>query len=274
MRFLKPFFKFYINSSIHVALAVASLLGLTFLKSEIAIDFNLFVFVFLASITGYNFVKYAPVAKLHHRGLTQQLQIIQIFSFFCFIGLMISCFYVSFQVIYLGFVLGIINLMYAIPLYKSNLREVPLLKVFLIALIWAVVTVVFPFIYDENSRNFNEKWTFELIERFFLVVLLMVPFEIRDYPYDKKYLETIVSTLGLTNTKLFSIILIIGLFTLRLLIFDFNNILFYVLVYLSLSYVILVSKLHQKPYFASFWVEALPIFWLILAFLMFKELIY
>ncbi len=274
MQILKAFFRFYISSSIHVALSVVSLLSLTYLKFEVSPDFNLYIFVFLACITGYNFVKYAPVARLHHRSLTQQLRIIQLFSLLCFLGLVVNSLFVGIEVIYFSTVLGLLNLLYAVPVYKRNLREVPLLKVFLIATIWSSVTVVFPFLEENRTEAFDVYWSFELVERFFIVVLLMVPFEVRDYPYDKAYLKTIVSSLGLIRTKILSMIVIIGLLLIRWLIFEPDEILFYVLLYLSLSYVIIISRLNQKAYFSSFWVEGLPVFWLILAFIFFSDIFY
>jgi hypothetical protein len=265
----KSLFRFYINSSIHVAFAILSLLILTFLRFEIKIDLILLLFVFLASVTGYNFVKYAPVAKLHHKSLTQRLQIIQLFSLCCFIGLLVVCFFVKTEIIAISIALGFINLIYAVPLPKKSLREIPLLKVFIIAIIWAIVTVIFPFLYIDTLSPFNELWVFEIIERFFLVVLLMVPFEIRDYQYDKSYLKTIVMVMGIRQTKLFAISLIVLFFSIRILVgLEIQDIVFYSLLYLSLGIFISISSFHQKPYFASFWVESLPIFWMLTYILM------
>ena len=87
MRFLKRVLDFYINSSIHVALAVVCLTLITLSKFNILIDNNLLLFVFFATITGYNFVKYFGIAKFHHRRLASWLKAIQIFSFFCFLAL-------------------------------------------------------------------------------------------------------------------------------------------------------------------------------------------
>lgn len=263
MRYVKVVFKFYITSSIHVALSVVSLSIISFLKFNIEIDYALIAFIFLATITGYNFVKYAPVAKLHHRSLTHHLRIIQVFSLICFFALLVSCFYLKVEVFLLSIILGLFNLFYAIPLTNRNLREIPLIKIFIIASIWTIVTVILPFFYAEANTSFNQQWQIESAERFLMVCLLMVPFEIRDYPFDKTYLKTIMSVFGLRTLKVISVLLIIVLLSLRLWLSEGDSYLFYIIMYFSLAICILASKTKQKAYFASFWVEALPIFWLL-----------
>lgn len=78
MSVIRQVFRFYINSSIHVALAVCAFTASTYEILNLPFAENLLFFVF-GTITGYNFVKYAGIAQLHHRSLTSTLQIIQIF---------------------------------------------------------------------------------------------------------------------------------------------------------------------------------------------------
>src|SRR6056300_280750 len=87
---LKKLLNFYINSSIHVALSVYSLTWLSLIEFYLSYDENILYFVFYATITGYNFVKYFGIAKFHHRSLTNWLKTIQVFSFFCFL---LMCYY-------------------------------------------------------------------------------------------------------------------------------------------------------------------------------------
>ena len=82
MNFFKIIFNFYINASIHVGFTVYAFVRITEQYFGLSYNGNLNYFIFFGTITGYNFVKYASVAKLHHRRLTKNLKIIQIFSFF------------------------------------------------------------------------------------------------------------------------------------------------------------------------------------------------
>jgi hypothetical protein len=247
-----------------VALAVVALLVFTCLQFKITFDYGLKSFVFFGSVTGYNFVKYAPVAKLHHRSLTNQLRQIQIFSFCCFLGLCVSAFFVNYKVLFVCGVLGLLTLLYAIPIQNKNLRETSVLKVFIIALIWATVSFVLPFL-QENAlaNNINSMWWFNYTERFIWILLLMIPFEIRDVRFDETYLKTLVSIFGIPKIKMISVLVLIALATHKYFGNSYQHNLTYIIIYMSLTGFILASKKVQKPYFASFWVEALPIFWVI-----------
>ena len=92
MTYLRTLFDFYINASIHVALSVYALTRVTEIYFDIPYDENLNYFIFYGTITGYNFIKYAGVAKVYHMSLTKRLRLIQIFSLICFCLL---CYYGS-----------------------------------------------------------------------------------------------------------------------------------------------------------------------------------
>ena len=79
MKLLSSVFSFYINSSIHVAFAVLAFVGISMLEYDLEIPNALWVFIFFGTITGYNFVKYAKIAGLRHRQLTNSLRTIQVF---------------------------------------------------------------------------------------------------------------------------------------------------------------------------------------------------
>jgi len=80
MGFVKLLLNFYVNSSIHVALAVYSLVRITESYFQLSYNENLDYFIFYATITGYNFIKYAGVAKFYHRSLTKSMRLIQVFN--------------------------------------------------------------------------------------------------------------------------------------------------------------------------------------------------
>ena len=107
MKLFSHIFAFYINSSIHVALAVVSLLAITILEYGLTISWELWSFVFLGSLTGYNFVKYAKVAGLHHRSLTNSLKTIQVFSAISFIALAFIAFRLPINVLLIAAAFGL-----------------------------------------------------------------------------------------------------------------------------------------------------------------------
>lgn len=272
MKLLQGVFAFYINSSIHVALAVISLLAITVLEYRLQIPKELWAFVFLGTLTGYNFVKYAEVAGLHHHRLTQSLRAIQVFSAVCFVMLGFIAFRLSFDVLIITTAFGLATFFYAVPFVRSkNLRNFAGIKIFVVAFVWAGVTVILPFVASEMTITADVLLTF--FQRIFIVVALILPFEIRDVPYDGLNLKTLPQLLGVRNTKLLGEAVL-----LFCLVFEFFKVDFEVayivslLVFCSvLGWLLVISKRGQNRYFSSFWVESLPIFWL-LVFILFEML--
>lgn len=270
MKPLFGLFAFYINSSIHVALAVLALLGITVKEYNLSVPFALWTFVFFGVITGYNFVKYAKVAKLHHRSLTNSLKTIQVFSAFSFILLCVSALNLPIRALLITAAFGLATFFYAVPFIRSkNLRNLSGLKIFVVAFVWAGVTVILPFVASEIDISGDVLLTF--FQRILLVVALILPFEIRDVAYDSLNLKTLPQQLGVWNTKMLGetvLLLCIGVeffkvdswapYIASLLIFC-----------IVLGWLIMLSKVDQRRYFASFWVEGLPIFWFIL-FILFE----
>ncbi|MDO5985955.1 hypothetical protein Q4Q39_00940 [Flavivirga amylovorans] len=275
MKFIKQLFNFYLNSSIHVALSVFSLTWITLIEFDIKYDENILYFVFYASITGYNFVKYFGIAKFHHRSLASWLKLIQIFSFFSFL---LMCYYAlklsSVTLICVGG-FAVITFLYAIPFLpkrffldkQHNLRSIGGLKIYLIALIWAGVTVLLPLI--NNYYYIDTDVILTTIQRYLFIIVLMLPFEIRDLRYDSLKLSTIPQKIGIKLTKIIGSILLLLFFFLDLFKSEINDIQIIILIVITLVTLVLLvfSKMKQGKNYSAFWVEGVPIIWLILLLL-------
>ena len=269
---LKQILNFYINSSIHVALAVFSLSYITFLEFNISYDNSVLYFIFYASITGYNFVKYFEVTKFHHRSLSTWLKLIQIFSLLCFV---LMCYY-SFRLekitMFYITVFAVLTFLYTIPFIpkrkllnkQSNLRNIGGLKVFLIAFVWTGVTVFIPLL--NNHLSIDKGVIIESVQRFLIVIMLMLPFEIRDLQFDSLKLYTIPQNLGIKGTKILGVFIGLLMFVLEFLKTDepINQIIVLLIIILLTLSLILFSKEKQGRYYAAFWVEGIPILWLLL----------
>ena len=268
MMFLKQLFNFYINSSIHVALSVFSLTWITLLTLNLSYSESALYFVFYASITGYNFVKYFGIAKFHHRRLANWLKLIQILSFICFF---LMCYYAA-QLTLKTYVFivsfAVLTLLYAIPLYpirhNNTLRSISGLKVYVIAIVWAGVTVFIPLI--NSDFNINTDIVLLGIQRFLYVLVLMLPFEIRDLKFDNLELSTIPQRLGVKKSKTIGVLLLLVFLLLEFLKDEttVNSIIVLLIVSIITALFVIFSKVEQNKYYSSFWVEGLPILWLIL----------
>lgn len=272
MKLLRSVFAFYINSSIHVALAVLTLLAISVFEYNLTVQFELWIFIFLGALTGYNFVKYAKVAGLHHRSLTNSLKAIQVISGICFVLFTLIAFQLSLLTLLVTAGFGLATFFYAVPFVQSkNLRNLSGIKILVVAFVWAGVTVIVPIIASETNISGDVLLTF--FQRILIVVALILPFEIRDVPYDSLNLKTLPQQIGVRNTKLLGE----GLLLLCLVFEFFKNssevpyIISLLVFCVILGWLIAISKTEQTRYFASFLVEGLPIIWLLL-FVLFKQL--
>jgi len=269
MSALKRIFEFYINSSIHVALAVVSLVVITALEFNLQLPKPYWYFIFFGTITGYNFVKYAPIAGLHHRSLAKSLKTIQIFSFICFGGLLYFSWFLSIETLIATGAFGALTVLYAIPfLKKKSLRTIKGLKIFVVAMVWTGVTVLVPVLASEEPLTVDIAITF--IQRFLLVIVFIIPFEIRDLPYDDSVLGTLPQAIGVVGTN----VLITVLAGVTFIVEGFKDTVFIpyaislLFICLQASFAAFFAKKNQSKYYASFWVEGLPILWLVVFFLL------
>ena len=267
MRILKLVLDFYINASIHVALAVYAFVRITEIYFGLAYNEPLDYFIFYGTITGYNFVKFAGVAKLHHRSLTKDLKMIQIFSFFCFLAM---CYYgsqVAIKTLLCAIPLMLLTFLYAVPLlsgFQKNLRVISYLKIIVVAIVWAGFTLLLPIL--DAGRELSIIVVLYGVQRFLIIVTLILPFDIRDVKYDAISLQTIPKKIGLVLTKKLGLVLMLFAMVIEFMVSPQIQAKNGFLVFSFLVIIFLMrAKTDQSKYYSSFWVEALPIFfWLFL----------
>ncbi len=104
-------------------------------------------------------------------------------------GFLGSCFFVS-KITLLGFIpIGMLTLLYSFlifgkPKYQFGIRKIPLLKTILIATVWSASTSLLPvFQSDENFQFILLILVF--LERFFFILAIAIPFDIRDRQADQ-----------------------------------------------------------------------------------------
>ncbi|MEZ4811554.1 MAG: hypothetical protein R2819_14435 [Allomuricauda sp.] len=264
MRTLKFIFDFYLDASIHVSLAVISLAGITFYLLGIPWDFLLLGFIFFGSIVCYNFVKYGVeahkyliVSNAYHRG-------IQIFSFLSFGMAIYFLVQLGPKVWIVVALLGILSTLYAVPMLPNakNLRNLGGFKIYVVALVWTGFTVLLPVLDVDRPMTWDLGVLFA--QRFILVLILMLPFEIRDLRWDDESLKTLPQVIGPKRTQLLGLLLIAAFFLLTFLKDQVTNheILLRLVLVVFLALVFAFDQRRQPKYFASFWIEGIPVVWL------------
>ncbi|QBA64894.1 hypothetical protein [Muriicola soli] len=251
------------KASIHVSLAVVSFLYLTSCFLNIYIPKSLFFYVFFSTIPAYNFIKQSQ------KGENQFLRLVLVDKKTLWLSLFsLGCaIYFGLQ---LGFntllgisILALLVIFYTIPLFPSrkNLRHFGILKILIIGLVWTGTTVVLPVL--EVLENLDWDVWIESVQRFLVILVLMVPFEIRDLSVDSNEMMTIPQRLGIDKTRRAGILMSLIFLLLTFLKDDLFPFEVYGKALIATSLVALMLRLPKKQsrYFASFWVEALPIFW-------------
>ena len=264
MKLVKDVFQFYLRSSIHVGLAVLSLIWATSYFLNNIPGKALSIFVFCSTIATYNFIKYGVEAhkylilsNRYHRGI----------QFFSFLNLILALVYLGdlnrsaiVALVLVGLLIGV----YTIPIHPrlKNLRNYGIPKVLIVALVWTIITALLPML------QFKVDWEWDryidLIQRFLLILILMVPFEIRDLNVDPPELRTVPQRFGEITTKRIGYILSLVYFLLSFLKNQLHpaELLSQGLLVFLLVIVLLITRKRQSIYFAAFWVEGLPLFWI------------
>ena len=245
-------------------MAVAALVKLTFLKFEI-LGSNLYLYIsFLGTIIGYNFVKYVSFSNLYYGQLIKSRIGVKIVTGICIVLFIYFGYQISIDTLVYLLPFVLLTVLYAIPIFPNskNLRSVAGIKIFIIGTTWAGITVLVPVIYVEGTLGFD--MIIEVIQRFLFIVVMMLPFEIRDLKYDKRELKTIPQKIGITRTKVFGSILLVIFLSLT----AFKKELFFeeifsvvIITIISLLFLWATEK-KQSEYYCSFYVESIPIIWL------------
>lgn len=273
MEWLKKLFNFYLDANIHVALSVYALVQVTLMEYGLDYDQPISLALFFGTIVEYGFIKYASLAK-HYLFVKQKyLKLIQLFNFSC---VLIAMYYVSqlnLKTVFVAAALILVAFLYVVPSMttKKNLRNLKGIKAFVVSLTWSVSTVLLPLL--NNQVPITDAVLIDLVQRFLFILALMLPFEIRDLKFDEPDLRTIPQVLGINGSLFLGVILLVFFVVFGLLRPELNTNSLYVewgialLLLLALGF----TKENQSRYYASFFVEGIPIVWWIGLLLVYEK---
>ncbi|MBU2949520.1 hypothetical protein KO493_02280 [Tamlana agarivorans] len=224
-------------------------------------------FIFFAAISGYNFVKFFSDLKFYYPRLANRVKAIPVLTLFSV--LMTGFYMIQLQTKTVFIVSGfaVLTVLYSIPFLRNktqNLRHVEGLKVYIIAFVWMGVSVFLPVI--ESGHDITKEVLLMGLQRFAYVLVLMLPFEIRDLKYDPLNLKTIPQKIGVKKTKLLGVVLLVFMLVLEYFKAEASassGIALGIVLFVTGVFV-WRSKQEQAKYYCAFWVEALPVVWLIL----------
>lgn len=201
MRFLRTVFHWYIKASLHVSLALVCLVSFSERVLGVGIPGHYYLALFFGSVAAYNAIKYGLEPRKHSAVVPGGFRLLVFFSLG---SLLLGLYHLSFLPahVWWGFAsCGILAGMYALPVLPGfrNLRSIGLLKVFVVALVWTLASLWIPVRGTMDAGN----WDFQVegFQRMLWVLLLMLPFEVRDMEVDPPSLRTIPQRWGVRGTR-------------------------------------------------------------------------
>jgi hypothetical protein len=229
-------------------------------------------FTFWGTIVGYNFVKYEELARSKKLQMRNQLRGIALFSFFSFI--MVGYYFFLLErltqiiaVVFLG-----LTLLYTLPFFpnRNNARNWAGVKIYIVSFCWVGATVFLPLLNASVALTANIGIL--SFQRFILIFVLILIFEIIDLRHDNPNLRTVPQQIGVKNTKMLGFVLLVLFCGLELFNINGNfNIDFFKLklnldIAIALVIILFLALANEKrtKYYTSFWVESIPIVWWIL----------
>lgn len=265
---IKKAFNFYLAASIHVALATLALVVLTYHLGQIPFNTYLLLFVFTGTLWSYNFIKYYPLLICQKKYSTFLSAVIGV-SLIALLGAIFCFFKLNSTTQLASLFFGILTALYAVPIApnKKNLRNLAGVKVYIVSLCWAGVTLLLPLF--QAGVEVGTDSILKFIQRFMLTLILILIFEISDLKYDDFRLKTVPQTIGIRATKNVIYILCFLFYSLEFFkqAYYVNQYwITFVLVTILIGFTYYSSEKRSK-YYTLFWVEAVPIYWVFLSFL-------
>ena len=221
-------------------------------------NFEVVIFVFFSTFSSYTFQRIMQKRPRPFICLDKSKIITWIYHILVlisFLGSIYFCLEFQFKTLILIAVITAISIFY--PFY---LRSIPRLKVFIISLVWSIITVGLLVI--ENDIQLEWSILLELFSRFFFILAITIPFDIRDIYYDSNRLQTIPQLFGLLNAKIISIsstLFFLSINTIQYYINVINSLSLLAIIFTSIISIVLILDSHPKKshFFFGFWVEGL-----------------
>ncbi|WP_210151410.1 hypothetical protein [Chryseobacterium scophthalmum] len=262
---LRGLLDWYLNSSIHVAISTTALVGVTNWYAKLSFDWRVMLFVFFSTVCSYNITKYYDYIKGNNHLKKTLITIIWL----TVAGLLICAYYffsfkLQSQLVILFF--AFLNFLYVIPVRKGkkNLRNISGIKIYIVSICWGAVTVVLPLVEADAPIQWYVLIAF--IQRFILTLILILIFEIIDAKADDIKLRTVPQVIGVKKTKIVIYTLLFFFF-----LFDFfkrtqyeNQVWVNLILAAGIIAMTYFARYDRQKYYTIFWVESIPVVWLIL----------
>lgn len=264
MHIFNRMFSVYIRGNFHVGLMVLCLFEMTHIQWALFVDRPMRIFVFCLAFLAYSGIKNIAFVlenkRLPFGNFFLKLLLILAFLYSCNFFLLLS--WKEQCVLVIGFLFCVA---YAFPFLKtkSNLRNRFGVKIFIVAICWTLLTAVFPLI---NTGQINASQVLFFGERFLMIFIATLPFEIADIKKDEPSLGTIPQRIGISNTRILGYTL---LFLLLIMVYvnpkysSVEGLAFFGMT-IAYGFSFFIIKPSSSEYISLFWIEGIPLLGLLL----------
>ncbi|GLR20046.1 UbiA prenyltransferase family protein [Portibacter lacus] len=207
MKFVKKLIDFYLYSSIHIAVgaALSIILCYAVLVHIPTSDYPIFVFAAtLFLYCSHRIIGIKTVEKFEHEGryaVIKKYKVhIILYAILGGIGSVILYFYLPFIMKLWLIAPAIVSLFYVLPIFSNHkrLRDIGLIKIFLISIIWALIIGVIPYV--EAKGTLDGLGILFALEKAIFIFAITLPFDARDLIVDDaNAVKTIPATIGIDN---------------------------------------------------------------------------
>jgi len=201
--------------------------------------------------------------RFNHQRLTKSMRSIRLLTLLSILAIVYFGFQITFDALIVLIPFVVLAILYAVPIFpnKKNLRNIGVVKIFIIAMVWTGTTVLVPIIDAGAAIEYDV--FIEMTQRFLFIVVMMLPFEVRDMQFDDKSMETIPQKIGITRTKVFGSLLLVFFLLLVAVKDEISSldILSTIMVTTISLFFLWGTEKKQSEYYCSFWVESIPIMW-------------
>lgn len=199
----------YVYGSFHIGLS-ALLYTLFFFQYLEYTNWWYLSFIFFSTWAIYGAHKAIGISKVEGFLNQGRFAVIRLYRKHIFIyiaigilGSIFTWFHLNFSIKLALLTLGIIPVLYVLPIFKGKkrLRDFGIVKIFLISIVWALVTTTSPMI----GADFNHQIALFLASALYIFGIT-IPFDIRDLDIEEALdVKTIPSILGVTKSKILAI---------------------------------------------------------------------
>lgn len=156
----------------------------------------------------------------------------------------------------------VLSVAYDAPFLTHRLRLIPFLKIFIVALCWVLGSVYLPL--SAYRVSFSAPLvTLLALQNFLWVVVLILPFDIRDKQAEQTHLQTLPTVLGASKTKVIGTLLML-LFALLALQHSAPLLRIQLFMACMTTLFLLCADERQSLLYSALWVESLPIIYMVL----------